>query len=156
MTDKRFLKNRYIINNSEYINDDISIIDTLYKMGNQPKYQVSMSHSNSICVAFCFNCPFKYDDLILSEGIVVTRINISIHGEKSQINQAKYRMLCAFHRYKGEVLSRDFLVEYVWGAQNKVLNNVNVTISQLRGLLRHSEIEILTIHGQGYLMLSKD
>ncbi|GAB54323.1 hypothetical protein GPUN_0169 [Glaciecola punicea ACAM 611] len=65
-------------------------------------------------------------------------------------------MLCAFHRYKGEVLSRDFLVEYVWGAQNKVLNNVNVTISQLRGLLRHSEIEILTIHGQGYLMLSKD
>jgi len=156
MFDKRLLKNKYIIDNAKYFKDDKSIIETLYKMGKQSKYQGSMGYSSVPCVAFCLNCPFEYDELILSEGIVITRISISIHGKKSRINQANYRMLCALYRYKGEVLSREFLVEYVWGTQNKVLNNVNVMISQLRVLLSHSEIEISTIHGQGYLMLSKD
>jgi hypothetical protein len=156
MFDKKFLTSKPIIDSGEDFINDTSVIETAYEIREQSKYQSHMGHKSVPCEAFCFNCPFKYDELILSKGIAITRRSISIHGKKRRINETNYSMLCALHRYKGEILSRAFLLQYVWGTQNKVLNNVNVMISELRIVFSNSGIEILTIRGQGYLMLSKN
>jgi DNA-binding winged helix-turn-helix (wHTH) protein len=67
-----------------------------------------------------------------------------------------FRVLCAFHNYQGEILSRKFLLAYGWGISNKVNNNVTVAISELRALLKNiTDIEIITIHGKGYQLVNK-
>jgi DNA-binding response OmpR family regulator len=65
-------------------------------------------------------------------------------------------MLCAFKRYQNRVLSRQFLLEYTWGKTSQAINNVNVMVSSLRGLLSHTELEIMTIRNKGYLLALKE
>ena len=68
-----------------------------------------------------------------------------------------FRVLCAFNDNEGTILSRDYLLAYGWGLGNVTKNNVTVAISELRGLLsKSSDLKIITIHGKGYRMVSKN
>lgn len=107
------------------------------------------------CDSFCFDCPNEYNELHLTATTSVNRSMLTIDGKKTRINESNYRMLCALHNHPGVTLSREFLLEYVWGIQGKVANNVNVMVSELRSHLQNSGLEIVTIRGKGYRMLNK-
>ena len=68
---------------------------------------------------------------------------------------AAFRMLCAFHQNEGKTLTKEFLLEYVWRDNSKVLNNVNVVVSEIRTILDERELEIITIRGSGYQLINK-
>jgi DNA-binding winged helix-turn-helix (wHTH) protein len=67
-----------------------------------------------------------------------------------------FRVLCAFHEFVGEVVSREFLLAYGWGIKKKANNNVTVAISELRAMLKNTtHLEIITIRGKGYQLVNK-
>jgi len=105
-----------------------------------------------ICGSFCFACPQNLSAIRLSKAVIITRRKIRFGELTYPLNEAKFRMLCAFKRYENTTLSREFLLEYTWGAQGKTANNVNVMVSALRSLLANTGVEILTIRNSGYLM----
>lgn len=109
----------------------------------------------SPCDSYCFDCPHEYTELQLTNTTSVNRSLLTIGERKLRINESNYRMLCALHSHPGVPLSREFLLEYVWGSKGKVANNVNVMVSELRSYLVNSGLEIVTIRGQGYQMLNK-
>lgn len=117
--------------------------------------EFSKANRPTICDSFCFDCPHDYEELQLTESTSVNRTMLTIDDKKLRINESNYRMLCALHNNAGIPLSREFLLEYVWGAKGKVANNVNVMVSELRSYLVNSGLEIVTIRGQGYQMLNK-
>ena len=65
-----------------------------------------------------------------------------------------YRIMFAFNLEQGRTLNKKFLLLYGWGPENNVQNNVTVAISELRLMLRDTEMEIMTIRGQGYRLLN--
>ncbi|WP_226991092.1 winged helix-turn-helix domain-containing protein [Paraglaciecola psychrophila] len=81
---------------------------------------------------------------------------MSVAGTTYRISDPMFRILCAFHKHEGRVVSRNFLLAYGWGISNKVNNNVTVAISELRSLLKNiTDLEIITIHGKGYQLVNK-
>ena len=110
---------------------------------------------NLTCSHFCFDCPNNYTEIHLTTTASVTRMMLTVNGRKLRINESNFRMLCALHKYSARPLSREFLLDYVWGSNGKVANNVNVMVSELRSLLANSGLEIATIRGLGYQMIYK-
>lgn len=110
----------------------------------------------TVCESYCFACPHNYTKLTLAKNVIATRNLVVIDGKSQKVSMAKFRMLCAFNSYKNKVLSREFLLDYCWVGQSKVINNVNVTVSELRMLVKNSPLEIVTIRNKGYLMINSD
>jgi DNA-binding winged helix-turn-helix (wHTH) protein len=82
----------------------------------------------------------------------ITRNKLKISSNTIRMNEPQFRMLCAFKRYQNTVLSREILLEYTWGKSTQTNNNVNVLVSSLRTLLSNTDLEIMTIRNQGYLL----
>jgi DNA-binding winged helix-turn-helix (wHTH) protein len=92
--------------------------------------------------------------IYIDKGVFVGKYYLSIAGARYKISKAMCRVLCAINEYKGEVVSRDFLLVSGWGVSNKGNNNVTVAISEL---LKHgSNLEIITVHGKGYKMINEN
>jgi DNA-binding winged helix-turn-helix (wHTH) protein len=95
--------------------------------------------------------------IYIDEDVFVGKYYLSIAGVRYKISNAMCRVLCAINEYKGEVVSRKFLLAIGWGVGNKGNNNVTVAISELRALLKHgSNLEIITVHGKGYKMINEN
>jgi DNA-binding response OmpR family regulator len=109
-----------------------------------------------ICNSFCFQCPLKLDPIALTADMSIAHLKLKIGTNTVRLNNPQFRMLCAFKRYQNMVLSREFLFEYTWGKTSQANNNVNVMVSSLRSLLRHTELEIMTIRNKGYLLALKE
>lgn len=111
--------------------------------------------TKNVCKSFCFDCPNNFTELRLTPTITVNRSMLVVGDDTFRINESNYRMLCALHRNSGMPLSRAFLLKYVWRNGSNVPNNVNVMVSELRTLLSNSELEIITVRGKGYQLLTK-
>ncbi|PKI03580.1 winged helix-turn-helix domain-containing protein [Glaciecola sp. 33A] len=126
---------------------------------NQPIdiHQTNRTVATNVCHACCVLCPKQRHPIYIDKNVFIERHAISIKGTKYRISNPMFRILCAFHEYEEEVVSRAFLLAYGWGIDNKVNNNVTVAISELRALLKNkSDLEIITIHGRGYQMFNKN
>jgi DNA-binding winged helix-turn-helix (wHTH) protein len=111
---------------------------------------------HGLCNAQCVTCPKQFHAIYFDNNVFVTRYVLSVAENTHRISNPMFRVLCAFHEYKGEVVSREFLLAYGWGIKKKVNNNVTVAISELRALLKNiTDLEIITIHGMGYQLVNK-
>jgi hypothetical protein len=114
------------------------------------------TNKSQSCNRLCYDCPLKLDPIKLTRNMSVTRRKLKIDANTVRLDDPQFRMLCAFKRYQNRVLSRQFLLEYTWGKTSQAINNVNVMVSSLRGLLSHTELEIMTIRNKGYLLALKE
>jgi DNA-binding winged helix-turn-helix (wHTH) protein len=109
-----------------------------------------------LCSAQCVTCPKQFYAIYFDTNVFIKRYVLSVAETTYRISNPMFRILCAFHKHEGRVVSRKFLLAYGWGISNKVNNNVTVAIYELRGLLKNvTNLEIITIYGKGYQLVNK-
>ena len=96
------------------------------------------------------------DDVLEGAGIEmdVVRHEVRVHGEAVSFPPKEFELLEAFLRRKGRLLTRDFLIEEVWGhdyfGDTKTLD---VHVKRVRRKIEsepHRPTHLLTVRGLGY------
>ena len=84
-------------------------------------------------------------------SVDVTRAEVRVGDDEIQLTPLEFRLLVTFMRNPGQVLSRDQLLELVWGHPDAVEpGQVKVTVSYLRRKLGDAGELIETVRGFGY------
>jgi DNA-binding response OmpR family regulator len=84
-------------------------------------------------------------------SVDVTRAEVRVDDREIQLTPMEFRLLWTFMRNPGQVLSRDQLLELVWGHPEAVdAGQVKVTVSYLRRKLGDAGGLIETVRGFGY------
>jgi DNA-binding response OmpR family regulator len=84
-------------------------------------------------------------------SVDVTRAEVRVGDDEIQLTPLEFRLLVTFMRNPGQVLSRDQLLELVWGHPEAVdAGQVKVTVSYLRRKLGDAGGLIETVRGFGY------
>ena len=80
-----------------------------------------------------------------------TRHTVTVNGREVILTQKEFEMLCLLLRNKGQVLSRERLIEDVWGyAFTGESRTVDVHVRTLRQKLGEAGAYIETVRGYGY------
>ena len=91
---------------------------------------------------------------IVFEGIVVNKADMSlmVDGENVKTTRKEIELLCYLLTHRGQILSRDHLLNNVWDSNGYVLERtVDVHITHLRRKLGQYGKRIITKSGYGYL-----
>lgn len=91
---------------------------------------------------------------IVFEGIVVNKANMSlmVDGENVKTTRKEIELLCYLLTHRGQILSRDHLLNNVWDSNGYVLERtVDVHITHLRRKLGQYGKRIITKSGYGYM-----
>ena len=94
------------------------------------------------------------DDCIVFEGIVVNKADMSlkVDGEAVVMTRKEIELLCYLLTHRGQILSREHLLQHVWDSNGFVLERtVDVHITHLRRKLGQYGKRIVTKSGYGYL-----
>ena len=94
------------------------------------------------------------ENCIVFEGIVVNKANMSlmVDGEHVKTTRKEIELLCYLLTHRGQILSRDHLLNNVWDSNGYVLERtVDVHITHLRRKLGQYGKRIITKSGYGYL-----
>ena len=94
------------------------------------------------------------DDCIVFEGIVVNKADMSlmVDGENVKTTRKEIELLCYLLTHRGQILSREHLLQHVWDSNGFVLERtVDVHITHLRRKLGQYGKRIVTKSGYGYL-----
>ncbi len=94
------------------------------------------------------------NDCIVFEGIVVNKADMSlmVDGENVKTTRKEIELLCYLLTHRGQILSRDHLLNNVWDSNGYVLERtVDVHITHLRRKLGQYGKHIITKSGYGYL-----
>jgi DNA-binding response OmpR family regulator len=84
-------------------------------------------------------------------SVDVTRAEVRVDDREIQLTPMEFRLLLTFMRNPGQVLSRDQLLELVWGHPEAVdAGQVKVTVSYLRRKLGDAGGLVETVRGFGY------
>ena len=97
------------------------------------------------------------NDCIVFEGIVVNKADMSlmVDGENVKTTRKEIELLCYLLTHRGQILSRDHLLNNVWDSNGYVLERtVDVHITHLRRKLGQYGKRIITKSGYGYLFES--
>ena len=81
---------------------------------------------------------------------------VFLNKKEIELTAIEFRMLCYFIENKNQLLTKDMIVEYVWGGDGESSddNNLFVRINRLRQKIETNPKEpkrITTIHGMGYI-----
>ena len=93
-------------------------------------------------------------DCIIFEGIVVNKADMSlkVDGEAVVMTRKEIELLCYLLTHRGQILSREHLLQHVWDSNGFVLERtVDVHITHLRKKLGQYGKQIVTKSGYGYL-----
>ena len=91
---------------------------------------------------------------IVFEGIVVNKADMSlkVDGEAVVMTRKEIELLCYLLTHRGQILSREHLLQNVWDSNGYVLERtVDVHITHLRRKLGQYGKRIITKSGYGYL-----
>lgn len=92
-----------------------------------------------------------------SASIDRTNYEIEREGEKSPLTPRELELLCFLHRHRGEVLSRDRILEEVWGVKyfgtTRTLDQCIAQIRKKIGDHGRTPEHLLTVHGVGYKLV---
>jgi DNA-binding response OmpR family regulator len=78
-------------------------------------------------------------------------VNVSVDGEPVRLTRREFELLRYLVANKNRVLSRDRLLERVWGYDQAIeTRSVDVHVGRLRGKLRIAGQQIETVVGLGY------
>ena len=94
------------------------------------------------------------NDCIVFEGIVVNKADMSlmVDGENVKTTRKEIELLCYLLTHRGQILSRDHLLNNVWESNGYVLERtVDVHITHLRRKLGQYGKRIVTKSGYGYM-----
>ena len=94
------------------------------------------------------------NDCIVFEGIVVNKADMSlmVDGENVKTTRKEIELLCYLLTHRGQILSRDHLLNNVWDSNGYVLERtVDVHITHLRRKLGLYGKRIITKSGYGYM-----
>ena len=94
------------------------------------------------------------NDCIVFEGIVVNKADMSlmVDGENVKTTRKEIELLCYLLTHRGQILSRDHLLNNVWDSNGYVLERtVDVHITHLRRKLGQYGKRIITKSGYGYM-----
>lgn len=98
--------------------------------------------------------PTDEENCIVFEGIVVNKINMSltVDGDNVKTTRKELELLCYLLTHRGQILSREHLLNNVWDSNGYVLiRTVDVHITHLRRKLGRYGKHIITKSGYGYL-----
>ena len=93
-------------------------------------------------------------DCIVFEGIVVNKADMSLNvdGEAVVMTRKEIELLCYLLTHRGQILSREHLLQNVWDSNGFVLERtVDVHITHLRKKLGQYGKRIVTKSGYGYM-----
>jgi len=82
-----------------------------------------------------------------------SRISVSVGGKKVELTAKEFELLKTLINAKGRVLSRDFLLDTVWGFDNAIniqTRTVDVHIRSLRKKIGKEAKRIITVKNYGY------
>ena len=102
--------------------------------------------------------PRSSEDVVLSAGEIVLRRDshdVTVDGEAVQLTAKEFDLLTCFLEHQGIVLSRERLLDIVWGMSYPGgTRTVDMHVAQLRRKLGDAEA-IHTIRGAGYKLLAQ-
>lgn len=94
------------------------------------------------------------ENCIVFEGIVVNKADMSlkVDGKNVKTTRKEIELLCYLLTHRGQILSRDHLLNNVWDSNGYVLERtVDVHITHLRRKLGQYGKRIITKSGYGYM-----
>lgn len=94
------------------------------------------------------------NDCIVFEGIVVNKADMSLKVDEETVvmTRKEIELLCYLLTHRGQILSREHLLQHVWDSNGYVLERtVDVHITHLRRKLGQYGKRIVTKSGYGYL-----
>jgi len=92
------------------------------------------------------------DEFRLDKG----NFEISISGKRLDLTRTEFKLLSVLVERRGRILSRDMLLQNVWGYQNAMdTRTVDTHVRRLREKLGPVADRIVTIRGEGYRFLTK-
>ncbi len=101
--------------------------------------------------------PRSSEDVVLSAGEIVLRRDshdVTVEGEVVQLTAKEFDLLTCFLEHQGIVLSRERLLDIVWGMSYPGgTRTVDMHVAQLRRKLGDAEA-IHTVRGAGYKLLA--
>ena len=94
-------------------------------------------------------------ELFSAGGLAVdyAKISVSVKGKPVELTSKEFELLKALIAAKGRVLSRDYLLNAVWGIDGSLeieTRTVDVHIKSLREKLGRQSSHIITVEGVGY------
>ena len=102
--------------------------------------------------------PRSSEDVVLSAGEIVLRRDshdVTVDGEAVQLTAKEFDLLTCFLEHQGIVLSRERLLDIVWGMSYPGgTRTVDMHVAQLRRKLGGAEA-IHTVRGAGYKLLAQ-
>jgi len=81
---------------------------------------------------------------------------ISYRDKRLDLTTTEFKLLVAMVEKRGRILSRDVLLQEVWGYENAIdTRTVDTHVRRLRDKLGPAAERIVTIRGEGYLFLAR-
>jgi len=105
--------------------------------------------------------PLIYAEFLLREDFGELRVDRAAHrafvsGSEVSLTALEFRLLMMLHDRRGRVLSRDLLLDEVWGAHADVTSrNVDTNVKRVREKLGAAGDYIETVRGVGYRFRSE-
>lgn len=103
----------------------------------------------------------KLEDTIVADYLIIdkTRRTATKYGELIHLSYLEFELLYLFVRYKGLVLTRDEIIEQLWGKDYpSETRTIDVHISKLRKKIQSNQgptLNIIPVIGIGYKMVLK-
>ncbi|MBI4845620.1 MAG: response regulator transcription factor [Candidatus Omnitrophica bacterium] len=97
----------------------------------------------------------KTGDLIID----LSKITASVKGKPVELTAKEFELLKALIKAKGRVLSRDYLLDNIWGFEHSMgiqTRTVDVHIRTLRKKLKNESKRIVTVKNYGYRFDDED
>ena len=97
---------------------------------------------------------YRQDELLTFKGIVIddVRHEIRVNGSRIQATAKEYELVRMLVKNRSAVLSRDRLLDEIWGENYGETRTLDMHITQARRIIRGSGAEIKTIRGIGYML----
>lgn len=95
----------------------------------------------------------KQSNIVDFNGLIIneTSHSVTINGEEIQVSPKEYDLLLYFAKNKGVALTRDIILDKVWGFEYYGgLRTVDTHVKRLREKLRDKADYIVTVRGSGY------
>lgn len=99
---------------------------------------------------------FKGFKFWLDNSVYVENRTVVTPSKKARISISATKVLFELKRKQNKIVTREELLICGWGCSSKVLNNVNVVISEIRTALTDTSIEIITHRGIGFSFCSME
>ena len=100
------------------------------------------------------------DVLKIGEIIIdLSKISVTVKGKATELTSKEFELLKTLIKVKGRVLSRDYLLDTIWGFDHAVeiqTRTVDVHIRTLRKKLKSEASRIITVKNYGYRFEQED